>query len=128
MNANKVVCTRCRVAKERSDFYGDQWSANGLKSKCKPCLKDVSRSRYAAVSREPFINPELLGPRPRCFTAQQWANWVAAERNSVIPYPSNGYCTSCTRVYQTIMKARNSCAHPDTTFVLVDSEVEGVRS
>ncbi len=43
-NNEKFICTKCRMAKVREEFY---WSTLGYKSsKCKKCIKDENINKH----------------------------------------------------------------------------------
>lgn len=52
---------------------------------------------------------------PRCFTAQQWSEWMAVAR-MVRPQIRNGFCEDCTPHYQARMILLERCDHPDVRF------------
>ena len=47
----KVVCTKCKVAKDSSDFYRERMKRNGLKSRCKSCHNKASLPHQRAYYR-----------------------------------------------------------------------------
>jgi hypothetical protein len=77
-------------------------------------------------------HPEIYSARPACFSPEQWSEWVCAERDDAkqdgYQHQPSGYCTSCTLAHQVIMKARGSCPHPGTIFILdEDMQQVGIR-
>ena len=43
MEEEKVRCTKCKEEKPRSEFYVDKLKKNGLRSRCKSCVREVNR-------------------------------------------------------------------------------------
>jgi hypothetical protein len=77
-------------------------------------------------------HPEVYGDRPPCFTPEEWEEWRLAEQEDAEDpdyiYEPSGFCASCTLGYQTVMRARGSCRHPEVKFVLSpDGDRVGVR-
>jgi hypothetical protein len=126
MSHELKVCTGCHIEKSTTEFYGDQWSADGLKSRCKPCLRARDQEKCRVLP------DELSGPRPECFTPEQWATHVRLETKLCggerhAPDPS-GFCASCTPEYRDKMHSVGKCRHPDVVFTEDDDgEVTGHR-
>jgi hypothetical protein len=66
---------------------------------------------------------------PSCFKRDEWEEYVAA----VVLAPPNvapmagAYCEHCEPWYQKLMHSAKLCAHPETTFKLVDRSWVGTR-
>jgi len=51
---------------------------------------------------------------PKCVSAEQYALWTEAAR--FMPPQTYGFCTDCTKEYQTEMLLQERCAHPEVKF------------
>jgi hypothetical protein len=66
---------------------------------------------------------------PSCFKQNEWEEY----KKAVLLAPPNvaptrgSFCEHCEPWYQRLMHAAKLCAHPETTFQLVDRSWEGTR-
>lgn len=51
------VCTCCKVAKDRSEFYAHPNSLDGLQSQCKTCIRVSTKVRRKAYRRVALDSP-----------------------------------------------------------------------
>lgn len=40
-----VICIKCRIEKEKTEFYKHNWTSDGILHKCKECVKEYTRNQ-----------------------------------------------------------------------------------